>query len=116
MEKLSTIKKNSQPSKIKTCGSTFKNPTSQTQKKAWELIKEARCENMKVGGASISKKHSNFFVNENFATSNDMENLIGKRPFKSSHIDLNDSNNQEDNDSNNQMAKNEEDRTSTEEK
>ena len=46
---------------------------------------------------------------------NDMENLIGKRPFKSSHIDLNDSNNQEDNDSNNQMAKNEEDRTSTEE-
>ncbi|MEC7878204.1 MAG: ATP-dependent zinc metalloprotease FtsH [Bacteroidota bacterium] len=46
---------------------------------------------------------------------NDMENLIGKRPFKSSHIDLNDSNNQEDNDSNNQMAKNEDDRTSTEE-
>ena len=46
---------------------------------------------------------------------NDMENLIGKRPFKSSHLDLNVSNNQEDNDSNNQMAKNEEDRTSTEE-
>ena len=46
---------------------------------------------------------------------NDMENLIGKRPFKSSHLDLNVSNNQEDNDSNNQVAKNEEDRTSTEE-
>ena len=44
---------------------------------------------------------------------NDMENLIGKRPFKSSHIDLTDSNNQEDNASNNQMTKNEEDGTST---
>ena len=31
---------------------------------------------MKVGGASISEKHSNFFVNENYATSNDMESLI----------------------------------------
>ena len=76
MEEFSAIKKKSQPSKIKTCGSTFKNPTSQTQKKAWELIKEAQCENMKIGGASISEKHSNFFVNQGFATSNDMENLI----------------------------------------
>ena len=76
IEKFSAIKKKSQPSRIKTCGSTFKNPTSQTQKKAWELIKEAQCENMKVGGASISEKHSNFFVNQGSATSNDMENLI----------------------------------------
>jgi len=76
MEKLSAIKKNSQTSQIKTCGSTFKNPTSQTQKKAWELIKEAQCENMKIGGASISEKHSNFFVNQGSATSSDMENLI----------------------------------------
>ena len=76
MEELSAIKKKSQPSRIKTCGSTFKNPTSQTQKKAWELIKEAQCENMKIGGASISEKHSNFFVNQGSATSNDMENLI----------------------------------------
>ena len=76
MEELSVIKKKSQPSRIKTCGSTFKNPTSQTQKKAWELIKEAQCENMKIGGASISEKHSNFFVNQGSATSNDMENLI----------------------------------------
>ena len=54
----------------------LKNPTNQTQKKAWELIKEAQCENMKIGGASISEKHSNFFVNQGLATSNDMENLI----------------------------------------
>ena len=76
MEKLSAIKKKSQPSRIKTCGSTFKNPTSQTKKKAWELIKEAHCENMKIGGATISEKHSNFFINQGSATSNDMENLI----------------------------------------
>ena len=76
MEEFTAIKKKSQPARIKTCGSTFKNPTSQTQKKAWELIKEAQCENMKIGGASISEKHSNFFVNQGLATSNDMENLI----------------------------------------
>ena len=33
---------------------------------------------MKVGDASISTKHSNFFINENSATSNDMENLINQ--------------------------------------
>ena len=75
-KKLKENKEKSQPSRIKTCGSTFKNPTSQTKKKAWELIKEAHCENMKVGGASISEKHSNFFVYENSATSQDMEILI----------------------------------------
>ena len=76
MEKFIEMKKKSQPSKIKTCGSTFKNPINQTQKKAWELIKKANCENMKIGGASISEKHSNFFVNQGSATSNDMESLI----------------------------------------
>ena len=76
MEKLLAFKKKSQPTGVKTCGSTFKNPTNQTQKKAWELIKEAQCENMKIGGASISEKHNNFFVNQDSATSSDMENLI----------------------------------------
>jgi hypothetical protein len=31
---------------------------------------------MKIGDATISEKHSNFFVNQGSATSNDMENLI----------------------------------------
>ena len=91
MEEFSAIKKKSQPSKIKTCGSTFKNPTSQTQKKAWELIKEAQCENMKIGGASISEKHSNFFINQGSATSNDTENLINlvrEKVFKATGIKL----------------------------
>ena len=41
MLKLKKIKEKTQPSKIKTGGSTFKNPISQTQKKAWELIKNS---------------------------------------------------------------------------
>ena len=76
MKKFLFDKKKSQPSRIKTCGSTFKNPTNKTQKKAWELIKEAQCENMKIGDALISEKHCNFFINQGSATSTDMENLI----------------------------------------
>ncbi len=38
MEELAIKKNNSQPSKIKTGGSTFKNPIDQTTKKAWELM------------------------------------------------------------------------------
>ena len=34
MEKLSELKKKSQPSRIKTCGSTFKNPTRSNTKKS----------------------------------------------------------------------------------
>ena len=66
-------KKVSQPSKIKTCGSTFKNPQN---KKAWELIKLSNCQNLVVGGASISTKHSNFFLNNGNATALDIENLV----------------------------------------
>ena len=69
-------KKLSQPSQIKTCGSTFKNISN--EKKAWMLIKEAGCENYKEGDASISEKHCNFFVNNGNAKSVDIENLIKK--------------------------------------
>ncbi len=66
-------KKNDQPSKIKTCGSTFKNPTNNS---AWKLIKDSGCVGMKVGDACISEKHCNFFVNNGKAKSKDLENLI----------------------------------------
>ena len=68
-------KKLSQPNQIKTCGSTFKNIEV---KKAWQLIKEAGCNKFKVGDASISEKHSNFFVNNGKAKSSDIEKLIQK--------------------------------------
>tara|TARA_B100001123_G_scaffold448941_1_gene612160 strand:+ start:582 stop:1493 length:912 start_codon:yes stop_codon:yes gene_type:complete len=66
-------KKKDQPSKIKTCGSTFKNPKNN---KAWKLIKDSGCAGMKSGNAHISEKHCNFFVNEGNAKSSDLENLI----------------------------------------
>ncbi len=69
-------KKLSQPSQIKTCGSTFKNISK--EKKAWMLIKEAGCENYEEGDAVISKKHCNFFINKGKAKSLDIENLIKK--------------------------------------
>ena len=66
-------KKKDQPSKIKTCGSTFKNPENN---KAWKLIRDSGCAGMKFGNAHISEKHCNFFVNRNNATFKDMKNLI----------------------------------------
>ncbi len=69
-------KKLSQPSQIKTCGSTFKNISK--EKKAWMLIKESGCENYQEGDAVISKKHCNFFINKGKAKSSDIENLIKK--------------------------------------
>ena len=82
-------KKLSQPSQIKTCGSTFKNISN--EKKAWMLIKQAGCENYKEGDAAISQKHCNFFVNNGGAKSSDIENLIKKvkkRVFEKTGINL----------------------------
>ena len=73
MNDLTKQKKNSQPSKIKTCGSTFKNPNNN---KAWKLIKNSSCADMEVGHAHISQKHCNFFVNKGNAKSKDLEKLI----------------------------------------
>ena len=69
-------KKLSQPSQVKTCGSTFKNLIK--DKKAWMLIKEAGCDNLRVGDAVISQKHCNFFINNGNAKSADIEKLITK--------------------------------------
>jgi len=68
-------KKKDQPSQIKTCGSTFKNPENG---KAWQFIKDSGCAGMNVGDAYISQKHCNFFVNKRKARSKDLENLINK--------------------------------------
>ena len=69
-------KDKSQPTKIKTSGSTFKNPIDQSDKKVWQLIKESVPLKKSFGEASISEKHCNFFVNEGNAKFKDMKNLI----------------------------------------
>ena len=76
INKLKSKKDKSQPTKIKTSGSTFKNPINQTTKKVWELIKDSVPLDTRFGDASISDKHCNFFVNENNASFNDMNKLI----------------------------------------
>jgi len=73
---LKNRKDNTQPTKIKTSGSTFKNPISQTDKKVWQLIKESVPLDINFGDACISNKHCNFFVNKNNASFDDMNKLI----------------------------------------
>lgn len=69
-------KDKNQPTRIKTSGSTFKNPILQTKKKVWELIKESVPLDKKFGDACISDKHCNFFVNNGNASFQDMKKLI----------------------------------------
>jgi UDP-N-acetylmuramate dehydrogenase len=76
MEKLRKKKEKAQPTKIKTSGSTFKNPVDQSDKKVWQLIKESVSLDKSFGDASISEKHCNFFVNKGNAKFKDMKNLI----------------------------------------
>ena len=76
MKKYKEQKETSQPTKIKTSGSTFKNPITQTDKKVWELIKQSVPLNTSFGDARISEKHCNFFVNKGNASFKDMKNLI----------------------------------------
>ena len=76
MKKYKDQKEISQPTKIKTSGSTFKNPITQTDKKVWELIKQSVPLNTTFGDAKISDKHCNFFVNKGNASFKDMKNLI----------------------------------------
>ena len=76
MKTLKEKKNETQPTKIKTGGSTFKNPIDQTNQKVWELIKKSVPIDTKFGDAEISDKHCNFFVNRNNASFDDMQKLI----------------------------------------
>lgn len=90
MRNLKNKKDFEQPQKIKTGGSTFKNP-SNSDKKAWELIKDSGCADLRVGGIKLSKLHCNFLENLDGATSEDAENLIEnikQQVFKKTNINL----------------------------
>tara|TARA_B100000941_G_C28500430_1_gene553787 strand:+ start:1418 stop:2356 length:939 start_codon:yes stop_codon:yes gene_type:complete len=76
MTRLKIEKEKNQPLQIKTSGSTFKNPISQTNIKVWELIKKSVPLNKSFGDACISEKHCNFFVNKGNAKFEDMNKLI----------------------------------------
>jgi UDP-N-acetylmuramate dehydrogenase len=62
----------SQPMRVRTGGSTFRNPSGDS---AWELIDKAGCRGLKHGGAMVSEKHCNFLINSGTATAADIEAL-----------------------------------------
>ncbi len=66
-------RKASQPLDQPSCGSTFKNPPGDA---AGRLIDAAGLKGATEGGAKISDKHANFFINHNNATAMDIYRLI----------------------------------------
>ncbi len=78
----------SQPIKTATSGSTFKNPQGH---KAWQLIDQAGCRGLTIGGAQVSEKHTNFLINTGDATATDLEALgeeVRRRVFETSGVQL----------------------------
>ncbi len=63
-----------QPLKVKTGGSTFKNPDHHL--KAWEMLDACGLRGYRCGGAKFSEKHCNFIINDQNASASDIENLI----------------------------------------
>jgi UDP-N-acetylmuramate dehydrogenase len=72
MDKITEAREATQPIKSRTGGSTFKNPPGH---KAWQLIDDAGCRGLKVGGAQVSELHCNFLLNLGTATAKDIETL-----------------------------------------
>ena len=67
-----------QPAGIKTFGSTFKNPDDELAggRTAGQLLEEAGCRGLQVGGARFSAKHANFVENAGEATTTDVLELM----------------------------------------
>jgi len=88
----------SQPTKERSAGSTFRNPAgfSSTGKaddvmdlKAWKVIDDAGLRGATLGGAQMSVKHSNFMINSGGATAADLEGLgenVRKKVYADSGI------------------------------
>lgn len=66
---------NTQPTGTANCGSVFRNPPGNH---AGRLIEECGMKGFQLGGARVSEKHANFIINEQAATSADIENLIAR--------------------------------------
>ena len=72
MEEVREHRETHQPVREKTGGSTFKNPE---ERSAWELIDEAGCRGLMIGGAQVSPMHCNFMINLGHASAYDLEDL-----------------------------------------
>lgn len=88
MDDIKNAREDSQPLRTKTGGSTFKNPEGL---KAWQLVDDAGCRGLRVGGAQVSEKHCNFLINDGTATAADLENLgeeVRRRVKEKSGVEL----------------------------
>lgn len=88
MREIAKSREETQPIRTRTSGSTFKNPPGM---KAWELVEKSGCRGLKIGGAQVSEKHCNFFINNGGATAHDMEELfaeVQKRVLEKTGISL----------------------------
>lgn len=88
MEHIHKERETTQPLRIATGGSTFKNPPGA---KAWELIERAGCRGLRRGGAMVSEKHCNFLINTGEATAADLEELgeeIRRRVRETAGVEL----------------------------
>lgn len=90
----------SQPTKARSAGSTFRNPAGYSSTgrsddvhdlKAWKLIEDAGLRGSTLGGAQMSPLHANFLVNAGGAKAADLEKLgelVRKKVFETSGITL----------------------------
>ena len=68
-------RKTSQPTNNLSCGCIFKNPLDDY---AARLIEEANLKGLRVGGIYVSRKHSNYFINDGSGTYQDFTLLLSK--------------------------------------
>ncbi len=88
MDRIAAAREASQPLRSKTGGSTFKNPEGH---KAWQLVDQAGCRGLALGGAQVSEKHTNFLINTGTATSTEIEALgdeVRRRVKDNSGVEL----------------------------
>ncbi len=81
MAKMRGMRREAQPSGIKTFGSTFKNPADDPRaegRTAGQLLEAAGCSGLQVGGARLSEVHANFVENTGEATTADILGLMAE--------------------------------------
>ncbi|MGE5540345.1 MAG: UDP-N-acetylmuramate dehydrogenase [Gemmatimonas sp.] len=93
IDEIRATREDSQPVRVRTGGSTFKNPDDPEAqgRKAWQLIDAAGCRGLTRGGAMVSEKHCNFLINTGTATAADIEALgeeVRRRVFQNSGVRL----------------------------
>ena len=73
LDKRKERRMSTQPWNKPSAGSVFRNPEGSS---AWKYIDDAGLRGYEIGGAQVSPKHSNFIVNNGYASAKDIYDLI----------------------------------------